>query len=135
MGVPTFLLRKLYKRGSLRETADGRFAFALRNALATATITSPPRIVVNGIAHAPDSIDAGSLDLAGITEEHPFRFTKGKEVLLHFPGQLLRGGNRIHITVDTREFGRLDWLVEDREAEYCDLPDRGTGRAGGDSEE
>lgn len=127
MGVPSFLLRKLYRRGSLRETGDGRFTFELRNTLATATMISAPRFVINGVAHDAAAIiardEAGNrLDLTDVTERRPYAFTKGATIELTFHGHLLRGGNRIHVTVDTSEFGRLDFLVEDKEAEFCEIP-------------
>jgi hypothetical protein len=127
MGVPAFLLRKLYRKGSLRETGDGRFAFDLRNTLSTATLVSPPRFVVNGVAHAPQDImardrDGHAIDAADISPKRPYAFTKGATIGLTFRGHLLRGGNRIHVSVVTTEFGRLDFLVEDKEAEFCDIP-------------
>jgi hypothetical protein len=123
VSLPTFLLRKLYKRGSLCETADGAFTFRLQNPLGTATIVGPPHLVVNGIAYDPDEVEAvgSDLDLAGISPTTPFEFRKGEEMELLLPGRLLRGGNRIHVTVETEEFGELDFLVEDREATFCDV--------------
>jgi hypothetical protein len=120
--VPDFLLRKLYKRGSLRETGDGRFAFTMQNPLANASLVAPPRVVVNGVAYPADKVAARRIDLAGITPQSPFLFRRGDQVTLNFEGHLLRGGNRIHIQVVTKEFGSLDIHVEDREAEFCDVP-------------
>lgn len=131
MELPSFLLRKLYKRGSLRETDAEHFAFRLRNPLGGATLVSPPRFVINGMSHEADDVDAGDLDLSALSEDDPYRFEKGDEVELRFRGRLLRGGNRIHVSVQTKEFGRLEFLVEDREAEFCDLP----GAVPSDSEE
>jgi hypothetical protein len=120
--IPDFLLRKMYKRGSLRETADGHFAFTLVNPLGAATIVAPPHIVVNGIAYDPRDVRSRSVDLAALSRETSFVFRKGAKVTLRFPGRLLRGGNRIHITAPTLEFGDLEIYVEDREAEFCDVP-------------
>lgn len=119
--VPDFLLRKLYRRGSLRETADGRFGFVLQNPLGTGTVVGPPQVVVNGIAYKPEQVQ-GPVDLAAITPAAPFLFRKGDRVDLSLPGRLLRGGNRIHITVPTLEFGEVELYVEDKEAEYCEIP-------------
>ncbi len=120
--VPDFVLRKLYRRGSLRETGDGRFAFTIQNTLATATITQPPIIVVNGIHYPPDRVRSRVVQLATITPENPFKFQKGSRVTLRLPGRLLRGGNRIHMTVPTKEYGEIEIYVEDKEAEFCDVP-------------
>ncbi len=112
MAVPAFLLRKLYKRGSLRELPGARFTFSLHNPLGMATLVSPPHIVVNGVAHPPNKIRAGAADLASITPVTPFLFPKGDEVELELKGHLLRGGNRIHVVVQTREWGELDMLFD-----------------------
>jgi hypothetical protein len=122
VGLPAFLLRKLYKKGSLRETADGEFAFRLQNPLGTATLIAPPEFVVNGVSYGPANIEAGGLDLAAISRLRPHTFAKGDEIELRFPGRLLRGGNRIHLVALTREFGEIEFLVEDREADYCEIP-------------
>lgn len=122
MDLPSFLLRKLYQRGSLREIDAEHFAFRLHNPLGSATLISPPRFVINGMHHEAGDVDAGDVDLAAISPEDPYRFAKGSEIEVRLRGRLLRGGNRIHVSVETTEFGRIEFLVEDREAEYCDLP-------------
>jgi hypothetical protein len=125
VGIPDFLLRKIYRRGSLRETGDGRFAFTLLNILGEATLLGPPHVVVNGIAYPPERIQAKNLDVASISPERPFVFRKGERVTLRLPGRLMRGGNRIHIVAETREFGEVDIYFEDREADACDMPGAG----------
>lgn len=122
MGIPEFLLRKLYRKGSLRETSPGRFTFSLHNILGSATVVAPPRIVVNGIAHAPQMVHSPRVDVTHISPVQPFEFRKGDEVVLTLYGSLLRGGNHIQVHVATEEFGDLDIDAEDRAAEFCDLP-------------
>lgn len=122
MGLPEFLLRKLYRKGSLRETGEGMFAFMLQNVLGPATVTAPPHIVVNGIEYPPDRIESRAVEVAKISKGRPFLFKKGDRVTLRFPGHLLRGGNRIHMSIQTKEFGELNIHVEDKEAEACDIP-------------
>ncbi|MGB0653565.1 MAG: hypothetical protein ACPGQL_10235 [Thermoplasmatota archaeon] len=121
MGLPSFLLRKLYARGSLRATDDGGFTFALQNPLGTATLISPPDIVINGIRHDPAAVAADTgVDLAAISRDHPFRFAKGDKVTLSFKGHLLRGGNRIHVAAYTKEWGELDIFAEETAPPYGD---------------
>ena len=122
MGIPDFLLRKLYRKGSLRSTADGRFAFTLKNVLGTATVVAPPRVVVNGIAYRPEDLESRQVRPASITERTPFVFRKGDRVTVRVPGRLLRAGNRIQVTVKTREFGDLDIEANDAEADFCEVP-------------
>jgi hypothetical protein len=120
--IPDFLLRKLYRKGSLRTTADGQFAFTLKNVLGTATVVAPPRVVVNGIAYAPDKLQSRTVKPAGITERTPFLFRKGDRITVRMAGHLLRGGNRIQVQVKTREFGDLNIETDDAEADFCDVP-------------
>jgi hypothetical protein len=122
VALPEFLLRKLYRKGSLHASAPGKFAFSLHNVLGTATVTAPPRIVVNGIAYAPHQMESKQVRPASITERTPFVFRRGERVTVQLPGHLLRGGNRIQVTVHTREFGDLTIEADDNEADYCEVP-------------
>jgi hypothetical protein len=122
VGIPDFLLRKLYRKGSLRTTADGRFAFTLHNILGTATVVAPPRVVVNGLLYAPDKLQSNEVRPADIAQRTPFVFRKGDRITVHMAGHLLRGGNHIQVVVKTREFGDLDIEVDDAEADFCDVP-------------
>ena len=122
MELPEFLLRKLYRKGSLHETAPGHFGFALHNRLGSATIMAPPHITINGIAYSPQRVKSEGLDPAAISPRNPYIFAKGQEVFVQLPGSLLRGGNQIQVVVQTKEFGELRIEVEDRCAEFCDVP-------------
>lgn len=122
MELPEFLLRKLYVRGSLHETAPGQFGFSLHNHFGPATVVAPPQITVNGIAHPPQQVLLKGVHLARLSPSHPFVFAKGQEVDLRLPGSLLRGGNHIQVVVQTKEFGQLRIEAEDRCAEFCDVP-------------
>lgn len=116
-------MRKLYQRGSLRQTADGCFAFRIHNPLGSATLLRPPRFVINGVHYDPADVETDpDVDLAAISEDHPLAFPKGRSYDLRFPGHLLRGANRIHMTVLTKEFGQLELFIEEREADFCEVP-------------
>ena len=122
VGIPDFLLRKLYRKGSLRSTADGKFAFTLHNVLGTATVVAPPRVVVNGIAYPPEKLESRQVQPDTMAERTPFVFRKGDRITVRMAGHLLRGGNRIQVTVKTREFGDLNIETDDAEADFCDVP-------------
>lgn len=122
MELPSFLLRKLYKKGSLRETAPGMFRFTLRNVLGPATVVNPPHVTVNGIGYGPGKVQSSRLDLEAIGPDNPFEFRKGDQVTLRMPGHLLRAANHIQVLVHTKEFGDLRIEAEDKCAEFCDLP-------------
>jgi hypothetical protein len=49
-------------------------------------------------------------------------FRKGDRITVRMAGHLLRGGNRIQVTVKTREFGDLNIETDDAEADFCDVP-------------
>lgn len=127
MALPAFVLRKLYRRGSLRQVGAGHFAFVLQNPLGTATLLEPPLIVVNGIRYDADDIEPTPLehspdvDLDRVAPDHPFRFERGMAYDLRMPGRLMRAGNRIHLEVLTREWGTIDVLFEDAEQDVCEM--------------
>jgi hypothetical protein len=129
MRVPDFILRKLYKKGSLRETGDGRVAFTLKNPLGTGTLVAPPRILLNGILVPIERVRC-RIDFAGLTVEHPYVFTKGETIDIDVPGRLLRGGNRLQIVGQSKEWGELELFVEDKEATFCDVPAQDPQRVG-----
>ncbi len=120
MDLPAFLLRKLYQRGSLRQVEQGMFTLRIHNPLGTATVIRPPRFVINGVRHNPAQIRS-DVDLSKINEDNPLVFSKGTGYELYFQGHLLRGANRIHMTVQTKEFGQLELFVEEREAEVGEV--------------
>ena len=123
MRAPDFILRKLYRKGSLRETGDGRVAFTLQNPLGKGTLGAPPRILLNGMLVPVGDVRC-RIDFARISVENPYVFTKGERLEIDIPGRLLRGGNRLQIVGQSKEFGELEIFVEDREATTCDIPAR-----------
>ncbi len=116
MAIPGFLLRKLYKRGSLRVTGPGRLEFTLQNVLGNATIILPPDIMINGVRYHPENVVAndGDVDLASITRDKPLEFRRGEQVTMEVAGHALRGANHIFVTVQTREWGELEILIDER---------------------
>lgn len=118
MAVPKWLLRKLYQKGSLQQLNARRVRFVLVNVLSSATLVGPPRLVINGVAVAPTAIAAegpdGPIDVPSMSPEQPLDFPKGGRFQIECPGHLLRGANRLHLVVDTDEFGPLEIFVEDR---------------------
>jgi len=51
--VPAFMLKKLYLRGSLKNTADG-FQFQIRNTLAPGTISAVFPVSIDGVGYSLD---------------------------------------------------------------------------------
>jgi hypothetical protein len=85
-------------------------------------VVAPPRVVVNGILYTPEKIQSKKVRPADITPRTPFVFRKGDRITVRMAGHLLRGGNRIQVTVKTREFGDLNIETDDAEADFCDVP-------------
>ncbi|MDX1611659.1 MAG: hydroxymethylglutaryl-CoA reductase [Candidatus Thermoplasmatota archaeon] len=117
MKVPSFMLKKLYVKGSLEASGDS-FQFKLKNNLATATVVDAPEIYIDG-----DSVDAedisfqvggGEVAGTGITEDDPFRLEKGVEVTVASNGlEVGPGAHKLRIKVATKEWDTLDFEVED----------------------
>ena len=127
MKPPAWLTRKLFVRGSLRETRTG-FTFRLQNVLSSAQLVAPPRIVVNGVDHPPERIEARRVggdvvDVPAISPKRPLGFPRGSRWRLDLTGRLLMGPNRVQIVVETEEFGPLEIFVEEQAAAFCDLGD------------
>lgn len=125
MAAPPWLTRKLWQKGSLQETRDG-ITFVLRNVLGDALLVAPPRVVVNGVFHPPETITArrrggDKVDVAGISPETPLEFPKGSRWRLWMPGRVLLGPNRVQIVVQTEDQGELEIFVEDQPMGFCDL--------------
>jgi hypothetical protein len=124
VAAPLWLLRKLYRRGSLVQTGARQFQLTLQNPLGDANLVAPPRIVINGLEFAPGAVHA-PVDLTAFSAASPYLFARGTSMDVAFEGSLLRGANRIHITVESKEFGELEIFVEDRAIqEPWDAPDK-----------
>ena len=117
MQIPTFLLRKLYVKGSL-ENVDGGFKFKLKNTISTATAVNFNPLKVNGNEYSLDSTMISSEDgeIAGsaISEENTFPIKVGLEITVHVKGnQLAAGEHTIDIALATTEVGDLAFDIID----------------------
>lgn len=120
MRVPGFLLRQLYRTGSLRNEADG-FVLEAHNPLADGTIVRIGRISVDGQAIAPEDVTARragddtvhrALDVSPAT---PVTFRRGDVVTFHVAGWRLEPGkHRLELEVDERNLGRVSLAIDDR---------------------
>jgi len=111
--VPSFMLKKLYVSDSLTSTDDG-FCFELENTLATSTIVGPPTIEIDGTpVDVTFTMDGETVDAADISEDDPYDFDKGAEVLVEGDEELDEGAHTIRIETPTDEWDTLDFEVED----------------------
>ncbi|MFW9964480.1 MAG: hydroxymethylglutaryl-CoA reductase [Candidatus Sifarchaeia archaeon] len=117
MQIPSFLLRKLYIKGSLENVEDG-FSFKLKNSLSPGTTTAVAPIKVNGNEYPLDSTIIRSIDgeVKGseISEDNSFPIKVGVEIEIHIKGDALpEGEHTIDISLKTKEAGTLAFDVKD----------------------
>ena len=114
--VPAFMLKKLYLKGSLKNTDEG-FQFLIRNTLAPGTITAVIPLTVDGVAYPlADTVVTGkeAVVAADVSKEHPVTFGINLTVTMAVKGAKLQAGEHtIVIGVITREAGELKWDVTD----------------------
>jgi hydroxymethylglutaryl-CoA reductase (NADPH) len=117
--IPAFLLKRLYVRGSLRNTATG-FQLTIQNTLAPGTIVGLAPLQVNGAEYSLDTIkavlpDGTQVPASGVSADSPVRFSIGDKVTMLVEAQPLPAGtHRLIISPKTKEAGRLSIEVEDR---------------------
>lgn len=115
--IPTFLLRKLYVKGSLENVDDG-FKFKLKNSISSATAVNFKPLKVNGNEYPLDttviSSEDGEIAVAEISEENSFPIKVGLDITVHVKGdQLPAGEHTIDISLATKEVGDLTFDVTD----------------------
>ena len=116
--IPTFLLKKLYVKGSFKNTANG-FELTLKNALAPGTLLgfSPLQIDWRTIALEQIFIrvnDGAPRRASEITLKQPNEFPLNATVTLRVEDQpLAPGAHRVTVQVNTKEAGVLKIDAED----------------------
>ena len=115
--IPTFLLRKLYVKGSLENVDDG-FKFMLKNSISSGTAINIQPIKVNGNEYPLDSVtissEDGSINGSEISEQNTFPIKVGLDLTIHIKGeQLPEGEHTIDISLSTKEVGKLAFDVTD----------------------
>jgi hypothetical protein len=114
--VPAFMLKKLYLKGSLKNTEQG-FQFQIRNTLAPGTITALVPVAVDGVAYPladTQVVARDSLAAADISKERPVTFGINSLVTMVVKGaRLATGEHSVVMGVLTKEAGELKWDVTD----------------------
>ena len=98
MQIPSFLLRKLYIKGSL-ENVEGGFSFKLKNSLSPGT-----------------TIRSGDIEILGsdISEENTFPIKVGVEIEIFIAADPLpEGEHTLDLSLKTKEAGTLAFDVKD----------------------
>ena len=116
MQIPTFLLRKLYVKGSLENVDDG-FKFKLKNSISSATAVDFKPLKVNGNEYSLDttiiSSEDGEIAVNEISKENSFPIKVGLDITVHVKGDQLAAEHTIDIALATTEVGDLAFDVTD----------------------
>ncbi|MFW9921408.1 MAG: hydroxymethylglutaryl-CoA reductase [Candidatus Thorarchaeota archaeon] len=117
MQIPSFLLKKLYVKGSLENVDDG-FHFKLKNSLSPGTAIGMEPIKVNGqeysLADTTISTEGSSMVAADVNGDQAFAIKVGVDIVIHIKGTpLAEGDHKIDISLTTKEAGKLAFDVSD----------------------
>jgi len=117
ISVPAFLLRRLYAKGSLRNTEDG-FEFRLKNTLGSGYARRLFPVVVDGEEMPLEScsfeIEGIETPFSAVTPERPFTLSMGRMSTIKVRGKRLSPGtHKIGFGFEVQGLGRLDFEVFD----------------------
>jgi len=116
--VPEFLIKRIYKKGSLRKE-DGRIVFVLKNILGPGFLSGFGFVKINETVYNPSEvrfITQGQEFLGtDISEANPISFRLGQEgtIILNRDEGLVEGNNKIVIEVSNPEAGIVKLNVDD----------------------
>jgi len=115
--IPAFLLKKLYVKGSLRNTPAG-CEFCVRNMLESGTVTRFYDLEVDGHAYPPQRLRVHLPDGPSLRGDEivtaPLFLPGGVAVTLQLPGVTLPPGkHELRLHFHTAELGALDFKVTD----------------------
>ena len=116
--IPTFLLKKLYVKGSFKNNADG-FELTLRNTLAPGTLLGFSPLQIDGRDIPLDRVliivnDAPPRRASDISLATPSPFPLNGTVTIRVEDQPLPpGAHRVTVEVNTQEAGALKIDAED----------------------
>lgn len=89
MQVPSFMLKKLYKKGSLRNGSEG-LEFTLENSLSTVALTKLEKVTVDGQDFPADQVEVdlgeGYKSAAGFNPEAPITFARAAAMTCRIKG-------------------------------------------------
>lgn len=118
MRIPSFLARKLYVKGSLRNTSHG-FQWEMRNLFASATLSEVVSLEMDGracplervVLHPPGGVAVRATE---VSRDSPLRFDLGAEVTVEVEGDPLPvGAHKIVLGLRTKETGEIELSLED----------------------
>lgn len=117
MKIPSFVLRKLYVKGSLARDDAGGARFVLKNTLATATLTGLRALKVDGKAVPPSQVRvrvAGKdVNAADVREDNPLVFERNADAEIAMEEGPPGPRAKVRVEALSAEFGELIIEFED----------------------
>lgn len=96
-GVPAFILRRLYVKGSLHNREDG-WGFKLKNTLGGGYAKGLIPVTVDGVEIALDhsffDVEGEETSFTAVTDENTFGLKLNRDILIYFKGDQLESGDR-----------------------------------------
>lgn len=117
MQIPSFLLKKLYVKGSLENVDDG-FQFKIKNSLSPGTAVGMDPFKVDEKEYPLDittiSSEGESMNAAELASGQTFAIKVGVDILIHIKSEPLpEGEHKVEIGLTTKEVGKLAFDVSD----------------------
>jgi hypothetical protein len=117
MQVPGFLLRRLYVKGSLRNTQEG-FQFDLKNSLGSGYAEQVLPLTVDGdlipVAAAYFVVDGTTIRFGDVTAENPITLAMNRTVTIGADGRALpEGKHKLGIGFIVSGMGKMEFDVTD----------------------
>jgi alpha-galactosidase len=116
--TPSFILKRLYVKGSLRNTPLG-LEFSLQNSIGSGTVTRFRSLEIDGVDQPTDRLvvlmpDGSSRRVATHLLDSPLSLTVGVTLTLRLEGvSLEEGKHRLCLRLETKELGDLEIDVTD----------------------
>lgn len=116
--IPEFLIKRVYKKGSLKQTEDG-VCFELKNVLGPGFISGFNFVQINELTFGADKVkfitQGSEISAESVSEENPIGFRLGQEGTLILQGAkcLKDGINQIIIELMNPEAGKVKLSLSD----------------------
>lgn len=116
--VPEFLIKRIYKKGSLKKLADGA-SLMLKNVLGPGFISGFNFVKINDVIYEAKDVkfitNGSELNAVDVSEANPVAFRLGQEGTLIMSGKpsIIEGSNKITIEAMNPEAGKVQLNAED----------------------
>ena len=116
--VPEFLIRRIYKKGSLTKLENGA-SIVLKNVLGPGFISGFTSVTINDVVFTPSEVkfitNNQEIPATDVSEENPVAFRLGQEGILVMSGKecVINGKNTIIIEAQNPEAGKVKLTAEE----------------------